>query len=110
MERKAPVRSEAIVTNPPYKLAEQFVEHALDLVPHVDMLLRLAFLESERRRGILEGRGLARVHVFRNRLPMMHRDGWTGPRATSATAYAWFAWDRTHTGPAALNRISWRPS
>ena len=54
--------------------------HALDLCPRVDMLLRLAFLECERRRGILEGRGLARVHVFRNRLPRMHRDDWDGPR------------------------------
>jgi hypothetical protein len=72
------------------------------------MLLRLTFLESERRRGILEGRaGLMRVHVFRNRLPMMHRDGWDGPRASSSTAHAWFVWHREHTGPATLHRISW---
>jgi hypothetical protein len=109
MERKAPEGTEAIVTNPPYKLAEEFVGHALDLCPHVFMLLRLAFLESERRRGILEDRGLARVHIFRNRLPMMHRDGWDGPRASSSIAYAWFVWSRSHQGPATLNRISWGP-
>ena len=40
---------EAIVTNPPYRDAQQFVAHALDLCPRVVMLLRLAFLESERR-------------------------------------------------------------
>jgi hypothetical protein len=108
MERAAPAGCEAIVTNPPFKLAEEFVEHALQLVPQVCMLLRLAFLESERRRGILEGRGLARVHVFRNRLPMMHRDGWAGPRASSATPFAWFAWNRAHAGPTELHRISWR--
>ena len=56
MERKAPEGTEAIVTNPPFKLADEFVAHALDLCPRVIMLLRLAFLESERRRGILEGR------------------------------------------------------
>jgi hypothetical protein len=39
----------AIVTNPPYQFAEQFVAHALELCPRVIMLLRLAFLESERR-------------------------------------------------------------
>ena len=71
------------------------------------MLLRLAFLESERRRPILEECGLARVHVFRRRLPRMHRDQWTGPKATSTTAYAWFVWNREHTGPATINRISW---
>ena len=36
---------QAVVTNPPYKLAEAFVAHALDLCPRVVMLLRLAFLE-----------------------------------------------------------------
>jgi hypothetical protein len=108
LERKAPDGCEAIVTNPPFKLAQQFVAHALDLCPRVVMLLRLSFLESERRRGILEGDSLARVHVFRNRLPMMHRDSWTGPKARSAVPYAWFCWDRDHRGPTTINRISWR--
>jgi hypothetical protein len=107
MER-LPDKVEAIVTNPPYKLAEQFVAHALDLCPRVMMLLRLAFLESDRRSDILEGRGLARVHVFRKRLPMMHRDGWSGPRVgSSIIPFAWFVWNRAHAGPTELHRISW---
>jgi hypothetical protein len=103
-----PAGTEAIVTNPPYKLAQQFVEHALELCPRVIMLMRLAFLESERRSGILDSGQLARVHVFRDRLPMMHRDGWAGPKASSAVAFAWFVWDRNHRGPTVTNRISWR--
>lgn len=99
-----------IVTNPPYQLADQFVRHAIRLVPYVAMLLRLAFLESVRRTDILEGGQLARVHVFRNRLPMLHRDGWAGPRNSSATAFAWFVWERDHKGPAILNRVSWKPA
>jgi hypothetical protein len=95
----------AIVTNPPYKQANQFVAHALTLCPRVIMLLRLAFLESGRRSPILENCGLARVHVFRKRLPMMHRHGWQGPRASSSIAFAWFVWDRTHRGKAELDRI-----
>ena len=58
-------------------------------------------------RGILDGGQLARVLAFRNRLPMMHRHGWNGPRATSATAFAWFVFDRNHHGPTELQRISW---
>jgi hypothetical protein len=50
---------------------------------------------------------LAAVHVFKNRLPMMHRDGWAGPRASSAIPLAWFVWNRNHRGPAAIDRISW---
>ena len=107
MEREPGFYVGAIVTNPPFKLAEQFVCHALTLCPHVIMLLRLAFLESERRRSILDGGLLARVHVFRNRLPMMHRAGWNGPRASSATPFAWFVWDRQHQGPTEIRRISW---
>jgi hypothetical protein len=110
LERKVPDGCEAIVTNPPYKLADQFVAHALDLCPRVVMLLRLAFLESERRTSILEGRGLARVHIFRNRLPMMHRAGWTGRQASSAIGSAWYIWDRSHSGPTIMDRISWQPA
>lgn len=106
MEHRRP-DCDAIVTNPPFKLANEFVRHALKLCPKVVMLLRLAFLESEGRSDILDGGTLARVHVFRNRLPMMHRDGWEGPKATSSTPFAWFVWDRDWSGPAVLNRITW---
>jgi len=105
--RKAPAGCEGIVSNPPYRLAEQFVAHALELSPLVVMLLRLAFLESERRCRILEDRGLARVLVFRKRLPMMHRAGWEGRKGDSGMAFAWFVWDRSHTGPTTIERISW---
>jgi hypothetical protein len=71
------------------------------------MLLRTAFLESERRTGILEGRGLARVHVFRKRLPMMHRAGWEGRKANSGMSFAWFVWGHSHRGPTTVSRISW---
>jgi len=95
----------AIVTNPPYKQAGQFVAHALTLCPRVVMLLRLAFLESEQRSSILENCGLARVHVFRKRLPMMHRHGWQGPRASSSIPFAWFVWDRAYRGETKLARM-----
>jgi hypothetical protein len=107
MELKAPERCEAIITNPPFKLASQFAAHALELCPKLYMLLRLAFLEGTNRSPILDGGALARVHVFRNRLPRMHRDGWTGPQASSSIAFAWFVWDRAHSGPTELHRISW---
>jgi hypothetical protein len=107
-QMRAPAGVQLILTNPPYKLATEFVDHALTLCPRVIMLCRLAFLEGERRSEILDTGALVAVHVFRNRLPMMHRDGWTGTRASSAMAFAWFVWDRNHTGGASIDRISWR--
>ena len=106
-ERKVPDGCEAIITNPPFKLAEQFIEHALALSPLVVMLLRFAFFESERRCAILEDCGLARILCFRKRLPMMHREGWEGRKGNSGMAFAWFVWDRSHVGPATIERISW---
>jgi hypothetical protein len=107
MERQLPLGVTAIVTNPPFKNAGEFVAHALSLCPKVVMLLRLAFLESERRSAILDNAHLARVYVFRKRLPMMHRHGWKRNYSNSGMAFAWFVWDAGHKGPTELHRMSW---
>jgi hypothetical protein len=112
MLRSVPEQGEAcsaIVTNPPFKLANEFVAHALTLAPKVVMLLRLAFLESERRTPILDNGLLRRIYVFRKRLPMMHRAEWAGRKANSGMAFAWFVWDRVGAGPTTIQRISWEP-
>jgi hypothetical protein len=97
-----------IITNPPYSLAEKFITHGLKLVPKVILLLRLPFLEGQRKAcQAMDNGQLARVYVFRNRLPRMHRDGWNGPKVGNTTAYAWFVFERDHCGPAEMHRISW---
>ena len=44
LTRGAPAGCTCILTNPPFKIANKFVAHALNLAPTVIMLLRLAFL------------------------------------------------------------------
>ena len=68
LEHKRPAGVEMIVTNPPFKLATEFVAHALSLCPRVIMLLRLTFLESTSRASILDNGHLARVHVFKKQI------------------------------------------
>lgn len=105
-ESSAPAGYECVVTNPPFKLATEFVECGLRLVPRVIILARLAFIEGAKRVPIM-GK-CSRVHAFINRLPMMHRDGWEGPKSSSATAFAWFVFDRGHNaGVAELHWIRW---
>src|SRR5215467_7078837 len=91
LERKAPDGCGGIVTNPPFKLVEQFVAHALDLCSLVVMLLRLGFYEAgsgkqhkhELRRRVLDEIPPSHLYVFRKRLPMMHRRGWDGKKGNS---------------------------
>jgi hypothetical protein len=101
----APSGVSAIVTNPPYKIADAVARHALTLTADVFLLLRLAFLESARRTDLIDHSGLRTVLPFRSRLPMMHRSNWCGARSTSAVPYAWFHWRRGHRGPPAIIRI-----
>jgi hypothetical protein len=109
MELSAPAGAEAIVTNPPYTLAAEFVRHGLTLVPKVVMLLRLNFYAAQCRADITEqGSGLARIHVFANRLPRMHREGWAGKRTSASMELAWFVWERGYAGPTTIDRIWWR--
>jgi len=110
MEWRAPEGVEIIVTNPPFKLANEFVRKSLTLVPRCIMLLRLAFLEGAGRSDIIDGH-LTEVLVGIERLPMMHRDGWEGPKKSNAAQpFAWFIFDRDPP-PAhitTLRRVSWR--
>lgn len=114
--RRCPKGVDGIVMNPPFAWAATHVRHALTICPFVVALLPLPFLEAGNevsklgrdRLWCLDGGHLAKVLVFRERLPMMHREGWEGPRSTSTKAYAWFIWDGDHTGSIELQRISWK--
>jgi hypothetical protein len=105
--RTAPLGQQiAIVCNPPFSLAADFVRHGLALVSKVVVLERLQFLEGECRSDIFDAGTLARVWVFRNRVPRMHKAEWTGRRAAPAMALAWFSFDRHHDGgPPSLDWI-----
>lgn len=100
-------RAPNIVTNPPFKLAEQFAEHALLLTGgKVAFLMRLVWLEGQRRRNLFVRSPLARVWVFSRRIPRMHRHDYTGPTTTSTIAFAWFVWEHGHSG---RPELGWLP-
>lgn len=106
--RRAPFGREAIVTNPPFKLANEFIRHGLTLVPKVVVLLRLAALEGAGRSDIIDHH-LARLWVGIERLPMMHREGWAGPKIEGQAApFAWFVFTAKKQNGFLGKRLSWR--
>lgn len=89
----------SIVSNPPFSLAAEFVIHGLTLVEKVAVLQRTVWLEGERRYQSLFSKGhLARVWQFRSRVSMPPGGSET-PAQNGSVAYAWFLFDRTHSGP-----------
>jgi hypothetical protein len=104
-----PTGAAVIVTNPPYRHADDFVRHGLALGLPVVVLLRLMALEGSNRSDLID-RHLRRVRPGIERLPMMHREGWQGPRATCGGApFAWFVFmPGVRRGPFEMQRISWR--
>jgi hypothetical protein len=108
LDGQHPPGIEGIVTNPPYRLALDFIEAALAIVPYHAWLLRTNFLESMGRLPFFRDHPPARVWISSRRLPMMHRYGWTGPTAASNTAFAWFVWDAASEQKGKLGWFDWR--
>ena len=103
MERKR--FADSIVTNPPFKLANQFISHAIDIgVKRHAWLLRLAFLEGKARHEQLFSKHPPRaIYVFSRRLTMWRGDEEARP-VDGTTAYAWFVW---HEGYTANPEVFW---
>ena len=80
------------ITNPPFRLAEQFIERALATSRRgVAMLVRSAFLEGIGRHDRLFSRTPpSDVLQFTERV-VMHR-GRLAPEGSTATAYCWLVW------------------
>lgn len=83
-----------IVTNPPYKFAEQFVRRAYKVADSkIALLLRLAFLEGAKRAtGLFVDYPLTRLWVFSERITFYPVGADRAGGGT--TAYAWFIWDK----------------
>ena len=89
-----------IVTNPPYKYAQQFVEKALSIIPEgkkVAMFLKLTFLEGKARRALFRSNPPIRVLVSSSRLKCA-MNGDFDKYGSRAAAYAWFVWEKGYKG------------
>lgn len=98
-----------IITNPPYKLALEFVEHALNIIPtgkKVAMFLRIQFLESQRRGDFFKRNPPKNVYVASKRLNCAKGGDFDTYAKASALCYAWFVWEKGYSGPTILDWIN----
>lgn len=90
-----------IITNPPYKYAMEFAEHALDISDagvKVAMFLKLTFLEGGKRKHLFDRHPPKKIYVFRNRIDCW-KNGIKPDKASKAVCYAWFVWEKGFIGP-----------
>jgi|2_EtaG_2_1085320.scaffolds.fasta_scaffold16091_6 hypothetical protein len=79
--------TDLIFTNPPFSIAQEFLEHSLPRAKCVVMLLRINFLGSKKRYEFWEKSPLDALYV------LSKRPSFTG-KGTDATEYAWFIWQQ----------------
>ena len=85
-----------IITNPPYNIALEFIQHALDISEKgakIAMLLKLTFLESQKRKAFFEKYPPVKLYVFSSRI-VCAKNGDFKARYSSAIAYAWYIWEK----------------
>jgi hypothetical protein len=95
-----------VITNPPFRLAEEFVLQAVRVARRgVAILARSVFLESVGRyQSIFQGMPPTKFAQFVERVPMVK--GRLDRKATTATGYAWLVWEMKVKG---LPRLMWVP-
>ena len=113
-----------IVTNPPYSLSKQWVEHSMELLSNggkLALFLPIQFLESEGRREMFKKYPPHTIYVCVNRIlcgingdftakdnygnTIYNKDG-SPKRMSSAKCYAWFVWVKGYKGDTTLKWIN----
>lgn len=88
-----------IVTNPPYKLAEDFIKHGISLIPEGNKLclfLKVQFLEGKARKGLFKEYPPKTVWVSSSRIKCGTNGNFS--KSSSMMALAWYIWERGYKG------------
>ena len=96
-----------VITNPPYKYAQEFVEKALQIIPvgnKVAMFLKLQFMEGKGRKKLFLKDPPKTIYVSSSRLMCAKNAEFERMIAGggSAVAYAWYVWEKGFSGTTEL--------
>jgi len=89
-----------IITNPPYRLAKEFVEQSLSLLFNgrkLALFLKLTFLEGQARKEMFRKFPPKTIYVSSSRLKCA-LNGNFEKTGSSAAAYGWFVWEKGFIG------------
>lgn len=89
-----------ILTNPPYKYAKNFVEHAIDILAdeyYCVMYLKIQFLEGKERRKLFDKYPPKYVYVNSSR-QTCYINGDMSKKMSSASCYCWYIWQKGFHG------------
>lgn len=96
-----------IITNPPYKYAYEFIENSLDAIDNgskIAMLLKVQFLEGQKRKKLFQKSPPRKIYVFSKRVNCA-KNGEFDKYPSSAIAYAWFVWVKGFQGDPVIKWI-----
>ena len=95
--KEPPREIDAIITNPPFNLAQEFIEHALAIAPPhcvIAMLLRTDYDHAKSRRHLFKD-----CPQFAMTLKLLSRIVWFEPATASPSQnHSWFAWRMDNAG------------
>ena len=97
-----------IVTNPPYKHAQEFVEHAISKVDEgrrVCMFLKVLFLETQKRKELFTQYPPKVIYISSSRINCA-KNGDFKMYNSSAIAYAWYVWVKGYRGETVVKWIN----
>lgn len=109
LEHKYPSNGDGydlIFGNPPYGLAEEFIDTSLNLLKnsgYMMFLFRLSVLEGVHRFNKYYGNGLNPKEVWVS----IRRISFTGNRKSSSDAYALYLWQKGYLGETKLKWLDW---
>jgi len=89
-----------IITNPPYKYAQEFCEKSIKTITTghlVCMFLKLTFLEGQKRKKFFEKYPPKIIYVYSSRRKCA-LNGKFNEIGSSASCYAWFIWEKGFQG------------
>lgn len=100
-----------IITNPPYKFAQDFIEKSLDILNDgrkVAMFLKIQFLEGKKRKKLFKKYPPKVVYVSSSRIPCAKNGDFEALKTSggSAVAYAWYVWEKGFKGDTIIKWIN----